>query len=67
MSTDKIETLLERIALIMQVQARKDFLLLTMSPDRVQKQLYAEYADTYEQNHNLPTPSAAYHIVSKII
>jgi hypothetical protein len=67
MTTDKIETLLERIALIMQVQARKDFLLLTMSPDLVQKQLYAEYADTYEQNYNLPTPSAAYHIVSKII
>jgi hypothetical protein len=65
MSTDKIETLLERIALIMQVQARKDFLLLTMTPAEVQKQLYGEYADTYEQNCNLPTPSAAYHIVGK--
>jgi hypothetical protein len=64
MSTDKIETLLERIALIMQVQARKDFLLLTMSPDRVQKQLYAEYADTYEKSA-MNTPTAAYHIVSK--
>ncbi len=65
MSTDRIETLLERIALIMQVQARKDFLLLKMTPAEVQKQLHAEFADTYEQNYNLPTPSAAYHIVSK--
>jgi hypothetical protein len=64
MSTDKIETLLERIALIMQMQARKDFLLLTMSPDRVQKQLYAEFADTYEKSA-MCTPTAAYHIVSK--
>ena len=64
MSTDKIETLLERIALIMQMQARKDFLLLTMSPDRVQKQLYVEFADTYEKSA-MCTPTAAYHIVGK--
>jgi len=64
MDTYKIETLLERIALIMQVQARKDFLLLTMTPDRVQKQLYAEFADTYEKSA-MNTPTAAYHIVGK--
>jgi hypothetical protein len=65
MSTDKIETLLERIALIMQVQARRDFLLLSMSPDKVQKQLHIEYADTYEKNYSTPTPTAAWHIVTK--
>ena len=64
MDTYKIETLLERIALIMQVHARKDFLLLTMTPDRVQKQLYAEFADTYEKSA-MNTPTAAYHIVGK--
>jgi hypothetical protein len=64
MDTYKIETLLERIALIMQVQARKDFLLLTMTPDRVQKQLYVEFADTYEKSA-MNTPTAAYHIVGK--
>jgi hypothetical protein len=64
MDTYKIETLLERIALIMQLQARKDFLLLTMTPDRVQKQLYAEFADTYEKSA-MNTPTAAYHIVGK--
>jgi hypothetical protein len=62
--TDRIETLLERIALIMQVQARKDFLLLKMTPAEVQKQLHAEFADTYEKSA-MNTPSAAYHIVSK--
>ena len=62
MDTYKIETLLERIALIMQVQARRDFLLLTMTPDKVQKQLHVEYSDTYEKNGD---PTAAWHIVTK--
>ena len=65
MDTYKIETLLERIALIMQVQARRDFLLLTMTPDKVQKQLHAEFRDTYEKNYSTPTPTAAWHIVTK--
>jgi hypothetical protein len=65
MDTYKIETLLERIALIMQVQARRDFLLLTMTPDKVQKQLNLEYADSYENNYSTPTPTAAWHIVTK--
>ncbi len=65
METYKIETLLERIALIMQVQARRDFLLLTMAPDKVQKMLHDEYRDTYEQNSLTPTPTAAWHIVTK--
>ena len=62
MDTDKIEMLLERIALIMQVQARRDFLLLTMTPDKVQKQLHDEFRDTYEKNGD---PTAAWHIVTK--
>lgn len=65
MDTYKIEKLLERIALIMQVQARRDFLLLSMSPDKVQKMLHEEFRDTYEDNLTAPTPSAAWHIVTK--
>jgi hypothetical protein len=39
------EELLERIAMTMEVQARKDFLLLTFSPERVRDILEDEYAN----------------------
>ena len=52
-----IEEGLERIAVIMEVQARKDFLLLTYSPERVRKILQDQYADIRDNDGYLSTES----------
>ena len=41
--SETTEILLERIVMLMEVQARKDFLLLTYTPDRVRDILFDEY------------------------
>ena len=56
MSLDTDESL-ERIAVIMEVQARKDFLLLTYSPERVRKILQDQYAEIRDKDGHLFTES----------
>lgn len=53
---------LDDLADIMQVQARREFLLLTMSPDRVSDQLVREFS-SQTNVFGLPSISAA--IVAK--
>ena len=43
MDLTHLDAKLDRISEIMQLQARKDFLLLTMSPDKVRDQLVREF------------------------
>lgn len=51
------ERSLQRIAVIMEVQARKDFLLLTYSPERVSKILQDQYAEIINKDGFFSTES----------
>jgi hypothetical protein len=58
MDTKEIESLLEAISHTLVVKTRMDFLLLTMSPDKVRDQLQYEFDGVKESSGALSTAAS---------